>query len=435
MANSKTERVMATDSNAAEEAPNLHTFITANKTLKTKEYVPLFSKFITYLKEQHIYSYCRKVLTPQSREVTIWDAETDKNRKMLMFASNNYLGMANSPYVKKKVTEAMNLYGVGLGGPPLLNGYTKLMIELEERLAHLKHQESAMVFSSGYAANVGMLVALAQENDHILYDELSHASLFDGMRMTQVPATKFAHNDLVDLEAKLAQLSKTTKDTLFVAVEGVYSMDGDLAPLDKIVPLVKKYGGFLLLDDAHGTGVMGKSGSGTAEHFGVEKQIDLSMGTFSKSFAMTGGFLAGPKDLIDYLRFFARSYMFSAALTPVTLSAVLAGIDVVEKEPELRELLLENARYAIQKLQPFGIISKPEAAIIALKVPDWMDVRNANHFIHEQGIFLNAIEYPAVPEGEERFRISITAEHTRADIDRLAEVLDMVWNSPIVHKT
>jgi glycine C-acetyltransferase len=280
-----------------------------------------------------------------------------------------------------------------------------------------------------------MLVALAQENDHILYDELSHASLFDGMRMTQVPATKFAHNDLVDLEAKLAQLSKTTKDTLFVAVEGVYSMDGDLAPLDKIVPLVKKYGGFLLLDDAHGTGVMGKSGSGTAEHFGVEKQIDLSMGTFSKSFAMTGGFLAGPKDLIDYLRFFARSYMFSAALTPVTLAAVLAGIDVVEKEPELRELLLENARYAIQKLQPFGIISKPEAAIIALKVPDWMDVRNANHFIHEQGIFLNAIEYPAVPEGEERFRISITAEHTRADIDRLAEVLDMVWNSPIVHKT
>jgi glycine C-acetyltransferase len=374
------------------------------------------------------------VLTPQSREVTIWDANTGKDHNMLMFASNNYLGMANSPYVKKKVTEAIDLYGVGLGGPPLLNGYTQLMIELEERLARLKHQEAAMVFSSGYAANVGMLVALAQANDHILYDELSHASLFDGMRMTHVPATKFAHNDLEDLEAKLAQLSKTTKDTLFVAVEGVYSMDGDLAPLDQIVPLVKKYGGFLLLDDAHGTGVLGKTGSGTAEHFGVEKQIDLSMGTFSKSFAMTGGFLAGSKELIDYLRFFARSYMFSAALTPVTLAAVLAGIDEVEKKPELRDLLLDNARYMIQKLQPFGVISKPEAAIVALKVPEWMDVRKANQLIHEQGVFLNAIEYPAVPEGEERFRISVTVEHTRADIDRLAEVLRLVWNSPIVKK-
>ena len=435
MANSETKRVSNADASAREETPNLHTFLTANKTLKTREYVPLFSRFITYLKDHHVYTYCRKVLTPQSREVMIWDANTGEDRKMLMFASNNYLGMANSPYVKKKVTEAMDQYGVGLGGPPLLNGYTQLMIELEERLARLKHQEAAMVFSSGYAANVGMLVALAQENDHILYDELSHASLFDGMRMTHVPATKFAHNDLVDLEAKLAQLSKTTKDTLFVAVEGVYSMDGDLAPLDKIVPLVKKYGGFLLLDDAHGTGVLGKSGSGTAEHFGVEKQIDLSMGTFSKSFAMTGGFLAGPKELIDYMRFFARSYMFSAALTPVTLAAVLAGMDVIEKEPALRDLLLDNARYLIQKLQPFGVVSNPEAAIIALKVPEWMDVRKANQFIHEQGVFLNAIEFPAVPEGEERFRISVTVEHTRADIDRLAEVLALAWNSPIVKKS
>jgi glycine C-acetyltransferase len=435
MANSETKRVTNSDACAIEETPNLHTFLTANKSLKTREYVPLFSKFITYLKDHHVYTYCRKVRTPQSREVVIWDANTCEDRKMLMFASNNYLGMANSPYVKKKVTEAMDQYGAGLGGPPLLNGYTQLMIELEERLARLKHQEAAMVFSSGYAANVGMLVALTQGNDHVLYDELSHASLFDGMRMTHVPATKFAHNDLVDLEAKLAQLSKTTKDTLFVAVEGVYSMDGDLAPLDKIVPLVKKYGGFLLLDDAHGTGVLGKSGSGTAEHFGVEKQIDLSMGTFSKSFAMTGGFLAGPKELIDYLRFFARSYMFSAALTPVTLAAVMAGIDVVEKEPALRDLLLDNARYAIQKLQPFGVVSKPEAAIIALKVPEWMDVRKANQFIHEQGVFLNAIEFPAVPEGEERFRISLTVEHTRADMDRLAEVLALAWNSPIVKKS
>lgn len=425
MGNPKNERVSA-------ETFNLHTFVAANKTMKNGDFVPLFSRFLTAMKDQHTYSYCRKVVSPQSREVVIWDAETDQYRTMLMFASNNYLGMANNPYVKEKVKAAIDQYGVGLGGPPLLNGYTKLMEELEERLAHLKHQESAMVFSSGYAANVGMMTALTQSNDHVLYDELSHASFFDGMRMTQVPSTKFAHNDLVDLESKLAKLSKTTSDTLFVGIEGVYSMDGDLAPLDKIIPILKKYNAFCMLDDAHGTGVLGKTGSGTAEHFGVEHQIDLSMGTFSKSFAMTGGFLAGSKELIDYLRFFARSYMFSAALTPATLAAVLAGIDVVEKQPELRERLLDNARYTIQKLAPFGLVSRPEAAIIALKVPEWIDARKANHFIHERGIFLNVIEYPAVPEGQERFRISVTTEHTKQDIDRLTEVIEQCWQSPEV---
>lgn len=420
--------------NTGDQHNNLHTFVHANKYLKTKEYVQLFEQFIQKTQADHEFTYCRELLSPTSREVLIIDPDTGHQRSMLMFASNNYLGMANHPYVKKKVTEAMDKYGVGLAGPPLLNGYTKLMLELEERLAHLKHQESAMVFSSGYGANVGMLVALTQANDHVLYDELSHASFMDGMRMTQVPATKFAHNDLSDLENHLAQLSKTTSDTLFVGVEGVYSMDGDLAPLDKIVPLVKKYGGFLMLDDAHGTGVLGCSGSGTAEHFGVEHDIDLTMGTFSKSFAMTGGFLAGPKDLIDYLRFFARSYMFSAALTPVTLAAVLAGLDVIEQQPELRDRLHDLAKYAVGKLQPYGVVSKPEAAIIALEVPDWMDARKAGHFVHEKGIFLNMIEYPAVPEGSERFRISINVEHTRADIDRLAAVLDETWHNPALKK-
>lgn len=434
MANTAKDRLSSPLSGAVQQQSNLHTFVNANKLLKTKEYVTLFEQFIQGLQTQHTFPYCREVVSPPGREVTIFEEESQRQRQMLMFASNNYLGMANSPYVKKKVIEAMDQYGVGLAGPPLLNGYTRLMMELEERLAHLKHQESAMVFSSGYAANVGMMIALTQANDHVLYDELSHASFIDGMRMTQVPASKFAHNNLSELETMLAQRSKNTSDTLFVGLEGVYSMDGDLAPLDRIVPLVKKYGGFLILDDAHGTGVLGKTGSGTAEHFGVEKQIDLSMGTFSKSFAMTGGFLAGPKDLIDYLRFFARSYMFSAALTPVTLAAVLAGLDVIEQQPELRVRLRDLSQYAIGKLQPYGVVSKPEASIIALQLPSWMDARKAGHFVHEKGIFLNLIEYPAVPEGSERFRISITVEHTQADIDRLVSVLDEAWHSPALKK-
>lgn len=424
----------ATKSRITNEMPNLHTFISANKTLKNREFIPMFAQFINSLKDENVYTYCREVLSAQGKEVLIKDDVTLQPRKMLMFASNNYLGAANHPYVKEKVKAAIDRYGVGLGGPPLLNGYTKLMAELEERLAHLKHQEAAMVFSSGYAANLGMMVALTQSNDHVLYDELSHASFYDGLRMSQVPETKFNHNDLTDLENKLAQLAKTTEDTVFVGVEGVYSMDGDLAPLDKIVPLVKKYNAFLMLDDAHGTGVLGKSGSGTAEHFGVEHEIDISMGTFSKSFAMTGGFLAGSKELINYMRFFARSYMFSAALPPSVLAAVLAGIDIIETKPELRENLLHNARYAIEKLRPYGIYANTESAIIALQVPDWMDVRKANYFIHERGIFLNAIEYPAVPEGQERFRISVTTEHTFADIDRLVNVIDETWHSPLVKK-
>jgi glycine C-acetyltransferase len=204
--------------------------------------------------------------------------------------------------------------------------------------------------------------------------------------------------------------------------------------LDKLVPIVKKYNAITMLDDAHGTGVLGKTGSGTAEHFGVEQQVDLSMGTFSKSFAVTGGFVAGSKDLVDYMRFFARSYMFSAALPPLTLAAVLAGIDVIENEPWLRLRLLENARYAVEKLRPFGLTTNPEAAIVALQVPEWMDMRKANYHIHERGIFLNAIEYPAVPEGSQRFRISLMAAHTKEDIDHLAEVMGETWYNPTFKK-
>lgn len=413
---------------------DLHSFLKSGKSMDFKSRVQAFADYLEKLQSAHGFTYRRLVVSPPDREVDVWDDDTKKVRRMLMFASNNYLGLANSPYVKQKVGEAIQKYGAGLGGPPLLNGYTKLMQELEERLAHLKHQESALVFSTGYMANLGMVNALAGPNDHILYDELSHASLHDAMHLNKVAATEFAHNNLPEMEAKLEQLTASAKGTVFVGVEGVYSMDGDLAPLDKLVPIVKKYNAITMLDDAHGTGVLGKTGSGTAEHFGVEQQVDLSMGTFSKSFAVTGGFVAGSKDLVDYMRFFARSYMFSAALPPLTLAAVLAGIDVIENEPWLRLRLLENAQYAIEKLRPFGLTTNPEAAIVALHVPEWMDMRKANYHIHERGIFLNAIEYPAVPEGSQRFRISLMAAHTKEDIDQLAAVMGETWHNPTFRK-
>ena len=414
--------------------PNLHSFLTASKKLDFKSRVQAFSAYVELEKKHREFTYSRLVTSPPGREVTIWDPVASKERTMLMFASNNYLGLANHPYVKEKVKKAIEKYGAGLGGPPLLNGYTKLMQELEARLAHFKHQEAALIFPAGYMANLGMVTALVGKDDHVLYDELSHASFHDAMQLGAVASTLFFHNDLTDLETKLERLTSATKGTVFVGVEGVYSMDGDLAPLDKLIPLVKKYDAIVMLDDAHGTGVLGGSGSGTAAHFGVEHEIDLSMGTFSKSFAMTGGFVAGPSEMVDYMRFFARSYMFSAAIPPAILSAVLAGLDIMENEPWLRGELLENARYAVKKLQPFGIISKPEAAIVSLQVPDWMNLRSANYHIHEQGIFLNAIEYPAVPEDKQRFRISLSAEHKKTDIDQLAAVLEETWNNPAVRK-
>jgi glycine C-acetyltransferase len=411
-----------------DQSITLRNFLKANTQKSLKHRTEDFYNFVQTLKRNHQHTYQRKILSATERIVTIWDDEDKISREMLMFASNNYLGLANHPYVKEKVLEAMKTYGVGIGGPPLLNGYSNLMFELEERLTAMKHCESVMIFSSGYNANLGLITGLTQKNDWIIFDSLSHASFYDGLQLAKTNSVSFEHNNLKDLKQKLEEVSQKCKGDIFVATEGVFSMDGDLAPLDKIIPIIQPYNAILLLDDAHGTGVMGEKGTGTAEHFNLESEIDLTLGTFSKSLAVTGGFLAASKEVINYLRYFARSYMFSASLPPISLAAVLAGLDVIEKEPWLRKKLHENAQYAILKLKQFGFFVEPEAAIIALKVPKGMNIRKANYEIHRRGIFLNAIEYPAVPLNEQRFRISLTARHTKEDIDKLSTEIEAVWN-------
>jgi glycine C-acetyltransferase len=291
----------------------------------------------------------------------------------------------------------------------------------------MKGTEAALLFSSGYNANVGLVVGLAQKQDLVLYDAYSHASFCDGLRLAGVPSMHFEHNAVSELERLLQLESVRACGDLFVGVEGVYSMDGDLAPLDRIVPLCERYGATLILDDAHGTGVMGERGRGTAEHFGLDGAIPLTMGTFSKTFAVTGGFVAGPSPLINYLRFFARSYMFSASLPPVVVATVLAGMDVIEHESWLLEDLRRNVAYAAESLRQAGFDVTPQAAIIPLRVPDWMDIRHAGRLFHERGIFVNSVEYPAVPKAEQRFRISMMATHRREDIDRLVEAAQAVW--------
>lgn len=392
-----------------------------------RERVDYFSRFIAQLKASREHYYLREIVSAPGRVIDLIDPQTGRKRTFRMFGSNNYLGLANHPAVCKAMQRAVARYGAGVSGPPLLNGYTRLHRELEERLSAFKQAEDTLIFPTGYAANVGLITALTTPRDAVCYDELSHASLCDGLRLARVNALPFRHNDLRQLRQLLVDPAHIAGGDRFVGVEGVYSMDGDLAPLDRIVPLCRKHRAILILDDAHGSGVMGASGRGSAEHFGLEGQIDITMGTFSKTFGVVGGFVSAGKAIIDYLRYFARSYMFSASLPPAVIAAVLAGLDIIEREPERREQLRRNVRYLADGLARLGLAVHPEAAIIALRVPHGMNIRAAAGHFHRAGIFLNAIEYPAVPLDAQRFRISVMADHTREDLDRLLETVGKVW--------
>lgn len=378
--------------------------------------------------------YAREILGPMDARTQVRDAVTGLPREMVMLGSNNYLGLANDPYVKDAVKRAIDEVGTGMGGPPLLNGMSCLHRQLEQRLAWLKGCEDALLFASGFQANLGWVGGLVREGDVVLYDEFSHASLYDALKLAgagalsgKVRAQRFRHNDCVHLERLLEQTLEregTAHRQIFVAVEGVYSMDGDLAPLAKIRELCDRFGSSvnLVVDDAHGTAVMGETGGGTAEHFGIKGQVDIAMGTFSKAFGTTGGFLAGKREVIDYLRFFSRAYMFSAHLPPPTVASVIAGLDVLEREPQRLTQLHANAEYLAAGLRSLGLSAAREAAIIPIRVPAEVDLRRLNQAFDAEGIFLNSVEYPAVPRDAQRLRISVMATHTRADLDQALEV-------------
>ncbi len=406
---------------------DLHSILLHGKEMKLKEKTEFFNQFIQDLCSKDQMLCMRSIGSAADREVLVFDEHSNSYRKMLMFGSNNYLGLANHPYIIKKVTEAVNEFGVGIGGPPLLNGYTKLHRLLEEKLAEFKNAEDSMIFSSGYGANVGLVSGLMNQDCVVLYDAYSHASFCDGIKLSGVQSFRFPHNDLRSLEARLKIIRSKSNCDVFVGVEGVYSMDGDTSPLDELLILCKKYNAILIVDDAHGTGVMGESGKGTAEAYNIEGQVDITMGTFSKTFAVTGGFVAASKDIINYLRFFARSYMFSASVSPGVVAAVLAGLEVIKAEPERIENLRANINYTSSCLNNLGFHAHNQSAIIPLRVPLNMNIREAAYEFHKRGIFMNSIEYPAVPLSQQRFRISLMATHTKNDIDRLVETIEEVW--------
>lgn len=369
--------------------------------------------------------YRRELLSATDTVVKVKDPLTGLTKEMLMFGSNNYLGLATHPTVEKAVMAAIAKYGVGMGGPPLLNGTSELHNELETKLAAFKDSEATLLFSCGFNAIGGWLNAMVREEDIFFYDEYNHASLHNallGVRCKKIP---FRHNDMTDLRRKMEFYADKVNEKWLV-VEGVYSMDGDIANLQEISLLCDTYKARLVVDDAHGTGILGLKGSGAAEILPREK-VFLHLGTFSKSFAFTGGFICGSKDSINFLRYLSPQYMFSASLSPMVVAGLLAALEIMQSDTSLRKNLIENTNYFVNQLALSGIEATSSSAIVPILVPQQYNLREIALKLHERGLFINAVEYPAVPIDKQRLRISMMATHTHEQIDKLvsnlAEVL------------
>ena len=334
-------------------------------------------------------------------------------------------------YIKEQIINALDKFGLGVSGPPLLNGYTYLHQELERRLAALKNTEDALLFPSGYQANLGIVETCMNAGDVLIYDEMSHASFLDGIKMTRstrkIHAYRFKHNNIEDLEFRLSRAAaKKSGCKIYVAVEGVYSMDGDICPLSHVAQLCKDYGAHLIIDDAHGTGVLGEHGGGTCEHFLLRDNFLFVMGTFSKAFSMTGGFVCGPRAYINYMRYFSRAYMFSAHQPITTVAAILAGLDLIEREPERRLRCLQNAQKLVRGLNRAGFNVKSSTPIVPLGIPEAISIRKLNRRLFEEGLFINAIEYPAVARSTQRLRLSVSSRHSEEDINKSIDIITRV---------
>jgi glycine C-acetyltransferase len=390
-----------------------------------KEKVEWFSEYLEKDATQEF--YMREVTSAADTSVHVIDKRTGGGKKMLMFGSNNYLGLANHPLLQEKINKKVQQYGIGLGGPPLLNGFSSIHKELEAKIARFKGKEDAMIFSSGYTANIGLVSGLLDRKDLIIYDEYCHASLMDGIKLSNATSMQFPHNNLQKLEDLLINYQNHFKN-IFVAVEGLYSMDGDTCPLADMVATAKKYGAYTIVDDCHATGVIGETGIGASEKYKVLDSVDLVMGSFSKSFALTGGFVCGKHAFIKYLRVFSRAYMFSTSIPPILVAAILGSMEILEEQPELIAAVNRNAQLLVKKLEGIcEFAASPEGSIVVIAVPAHADIIELNHEFHNRNLFVNSISYPAVPIDAQRIRISMMAGHTPEEIEYLATQVREIW--------
>ena len=376
---------------------------------------PLYDAKIA--EEQGVYPYFLPFEGTEGTEVFY------KGRKLIMLGSNNYLGLTQHPKVKEAAKKAIDEYGTSVSGSRFMNGTLKIHRELEEALAEFLQKETALVFSTGYQTNLGTISALLSPKDYAVMDKEDHASIVDGWKMSGAHFARFNHNDMESLESALSKIPDDAGK--LIVVDGVYSMAGDIAPLPQIVELKKKYGARLMVDDAHSIGVLGKNGRGTANYFGLEKETDIIMGTFSKSFASLGGFIAGDKEVINYVKHFARSFIFSAAMTPASAAAALASLKVMQEEPERIEHLWSIANRMRKGLKELGFdTGTSNTPVIPVYIRDrWKTV-----FIWKElfdlGVYVNPVFPPAVQPNDSLLRTSYIATHTEEQIDRALSIFE-----------
>ena len=363
-----------------------------------------------------VYPYFRCIESGQDTEVMM------SGHKVLMFGSNSYLGLANHPKVIEAAVEATRKYGTGCAGSRFLNGTLDLHLSLEKELAEFVGKEEAIIYSTGFQVNLGVVSCVTGRNDYILCDELDHASIVEGRRLSFSTAVKFKHNDMEDLER---ELQKCAPDALkLIVVDGVFSMEGDIANLPEIVRLKQKYNASIMVDEAHGLGVLGRQGRGTCDHFGVTKDVDLIMGTFSKSLAAIGGFIASDSSVINYLRHNSRSYIFSASNTPAATAAAREALHILKSEPERIQHLWDVTNYSLKCFRELGFeIGHTSTPIIPLYVRDMDKTFMVTKMLFDEGVFVNPVVPPACSPNDTLIRFSLMATHTKEQVDIAIEKL------------
>ena len=342
------------------------------------------------------------------------------DKEYLMMASNNYLGLTFDPRVIEGAVKGAQQYGTGSGGSRLVSGTFPLFTELERSLAKFKNTEKALVFNTGYMANVGTISAVADKNTIIFSDALNHASIIDGCRLSRGTVKTYSHCDIDELKYLLKQVDRNTRK--LIVTDGVFSMDGDIAPLDKLYELSRDYNALLMVDDAHATGTIG-NGHGTAAYFNLEKEIDIQLGTLSKSLGSVGGYVAGNSTIIDYLVNTSRSFIFSTALSPADIGAALCALHIIDSDPSVLERLQDNVGYMSDRLNSMGIYATDDTPIFPILIGKNEDTLVVSNYLYEAGIIGTAIRPPTVPVGESRIRLTVTAAHSKAQIDYVCDTL------------
>lgn len=366
-----------------------------------------------------IYPYFRPISSDQDTVVKI------NGKDVLMFGSNSYMGLTNHPYIKESAKKAIDQYGSGCAGSRFLNGTLDIHLELEEKLARFLNKEAALVFSTGFQTNLGVVASLTGRNDYIIIDELDHASIYEGARLSFSKVIKYRHNDMRHLEKILSSLPEDA--IKMIVVDGVFSMEGDIVKLPELVALSKKYQALVVVDDAHSLGVLGTQGRGTADHFGLTDETDMIVGTFSKSLASLGGFVAADKVVIDFLKHNARSLIFSASATPAAIASASAALDIIVNEPWRIETLWDNTHYAMTCLLQLGFeIGKTETPIIPIYVRDDLKTFHMTQMLLEEQVFVNPVVSPAVKSDAGLIRFSLMATHTKQQIEFAVDKIDRV---------